>query len=164
MTKFFRMALLPALLALAFSASAQVSMEMEISRFGFMQYETIFAKVHLRNYGGQPIIFGGSDKLTGEIKWRLAAGDIERFAALQRALLNIAAARVRPGGRLVYSTCSLEPEENEQVVQALLTESPSFSIIGVAVPTGLRTPDGFLRTLPHRDGADGFFAAVLERT
>lgn len=76
-----------------------------------------------------------------EIKWRLKPADLPRFAALQRKILANAQAALKPGGRLVYATCSLEPEENEEVA-----------------PEG----EHHLR-LPGRDAGDGFFAAVLER-
>ncbi len=105
----------------------------------------------------------GTLRRNPEIKWRLAAGDLERFADLQGVLLDRAGARVRPGGRLVYSTCSLEPEENEAVVAAFLGRHSDLALVPDAVPERLRTDDGFLRTWPHRDGADGFFAAVFER-
>lgn len=80
-----------------------------------------------------------------EIKWRLAPGDIARHAARQRAVLRNALRCLKPGGLLVYSTCSLEPEENEAVVDA--------EARGRAVRTVLR--------LPGRDPGDGFEAAVL---
>jgi 16S rRNA (cytosine967-C5)-methyltransferase len=62
----------------------------------------------------------------------------------------------------VYSTCSLELEENEDVVSHFLKTNP-FKVIEPNAPAGLITSDGFVRTFPHRDGSDGFFAAVLER-
>jgi 16S rRNA (cytosine967-C5)-methyltransferase len=106
----------------------------------------------------------GTLRRNPEIKWRLAVEDLARFAALQSALLDRAAERVRDGGRLVYSTCSLEPEENEAVAAAFLARHPAFRLAPEAVPEALRTGDGFLRTWPHRHGADGFFAVVLEST
>jgi 16S rRNA (cytosine967-C5)-methyltransferase len=77
-----------------------------------------------------------------EIKWRLRPHDLERFAALQREILGNALPHLKPGGKLVYSTCSLEREENEDVVAGL----------GV-VSTHLR--------LPGRDPGDGFFASTI---
>ncbi len=61
-----------------------------------------------------------------DIKWRRTAADLERFAAGQLDLIRRAAATVRPGGRLVYTTCSTEPEENEQVVARALALLPEF--------------------------------------
>jgi 16S rRNA (cytosine967-C5)-methyltransferase len=81
-----------------------------------------------------------------EIKWRLRPADIERLAALQRSMLAQALQHLKPGGRMVYSTCSLEPEENEAVVTAL--------------PAGFSVLSTHLR-LPGRDPGDGFFAAVI---
>jgi 16S rRNA (cytosine967-C5)-methyltransferase len=77
-----------------------------------------------------------------EIKWRLRPSDLARFADLQRKILENALPHLKPGGKLVYSTCSLEREENEEV------------IVGLPVTaTHLR--------LPGRDPGDGFFAAVI---
>jgi 16S rRNA (cytosine967-C5)-methyltransferase len=87
-----------------------------------------------------------------EARWRVTPGEIERLRKAQLVLLRQAAPRVRPGGRLVYSTCSLEPEENEDLVRAFLSERADFQLIRQ------RT------LLPFRDGVDGAFAAVMERT
>jgi 16S rRNA (cytosine967-C5)-methyltransferase len=106
----------------------------------------------------------GTLRRNPEIKWRLSATDPARFADLQSALLDCAAERVRPRGRLVYSTCSLEPEEDEAVANAFLDRHIDFALVPGAVPETLRTEDGFLRTWPHVHGTDGFFAAVFERT
>jgi 16S rRNA (cytosine967-C5)-methyltransferase len=105
----------------------------------------------------------GTLRRNPEIRWRLTAADPSRFASLQRMLLARAADRVRAGGRLVYATCSLEPEENEDVVEAFLAERTEFRLEPVDAAPDLRTPGGFLRTFPHRHGSDGFFAAVLVR-
>jgi 16S rRNA (cytosine967-C5)-methyltransferase len=80
-----------------------------------------------------------------EIKWRLRARDFDAFASRQRAILKNALERLAPGGRLVYATCSLEPEENEDVVDKIE--------VGEVVGTHLR--------IPGRDPGDGFFAAVI---
>ena len=98
-----------------------------------------------------------------EIKWRLAPDDIPRLAEVQVSLLARAAPFIRSGGRLVYSTCSVEPEENEQVIAHFLKSAP-FRVIQPAAPFEMITPDNFVRTFPHCHGADGFFAAVLEKT
>jgi 16S rRNA (cytosine967-C5)-methyltransferase len=82
-------------------------------------------------------------------------------------LLRNAAAALRPGGVLVYSTCTLLPEENEAVVEGFLRESASFGLSPPAsAPAALRELQderGFVRTLPHRHDSDGFFAARIER-
>lgn len=103
----------------------------------------------------------GTLRRNPEIKWRLAADAPARFAELQGALLDRAAERVRPGGRLVYSTCSLEREEDEDVARAFLERNPSFVLAPDVVPEAVRTDEGFLRTWPHVHGTDGFFAAVF---
>ena len=96
-----------------------------------------------------------------EIRLRLAPADLERQAERQRALLAAALARVAPGGRLVYSTCSLEREENEAVVEAVAAGWRRVPV-EMAEAAG-RMVDGALRTLPGVDPCDGFFAVVLER-
>jgi len=86
---------------------------------------------------------------------------------VQRALLARAARVVVPGGVLVYSTCTLLPEENEGVVESFLRESPEFALAPASdVPEQVRgfiDASGFLRCWPHRHDTDGFFAARLER-
>ena len=108
----------------------------------------------------------GTGTLRGnpEIKWRLTADDLTRLAELQLTLLRRGALSLAQGGRLVYSTCSIEREENEEVVRRFLTDSRSFRLIRPDARLDLITGDGFVRTFPHTHGCDGFFAAVLERT
>ena len=79
-----------------------------------------------------------------------------------KILVNAARA-VRPGGRLVYSTCSLEPEENEAVVAAFLADHAGFRQVAADAPAALLTEAGAARTFPHRDDTDGFYVAVLEK-
>jgi 16S rRNA (cytosine967-C5)-methyltransferase len=107
----------------------------------------------------------GTGTLRGnpEIKWRLSIHDLVRLSELQLRLLEQGASAVATGGRIVYSTCSIEPEENEEVVSRFLERVTTFKVIEPNAPHGLITGDGYLRTFPHRDGTDGFFAAVLER-
>lgn len=98
-----------------------------------------------------------------EVKWRRVEGDIAQNAEHQCGILVAAAILVKPGGRLVYATCSLEPEENEGVVAALLASRSDFAIDR---PRDFPLPlddDGFLRCLPHRGGTDGFTAVRLRR-
>ncbi len=89
---------------------------------------------------------------------------IERLADVQRAILWNAAARLRPGGTLVYSTCTLAPEENEAVVAAFLESHPRFHVSERAPePLGaLRGEDGAMRLYPHRHDCDGFYAVRLD--
>ncbi|MGH9881634.1 MAG: RsmB/NOP family class I SAM-dependent RNA methyltransferase, partial [Pyrinomonadaceae bacterium] len=98
-----------------------------------------------------------------EIRWRISAEGIRDLANRQKQMLLNAARMVKPGGRLVYSTCSVEPEENEAVVSAFLDESDSFAPLELKENPSLVTAKGHLRTWPHRDDVDGFFIAAFER-
>jgi 16S rRNA (cytosine967-C5)-methyltransferase len=104
-------------------------------------------------------------------RWRLTAADLERDRTLQAGMLERAAGLVKPGGRIVYATCSLLPSENERQVQAFLARHVEFTVLPVggiwADAVGAALPDGcesYLRLTPHRQGTDGFFAAALQRT
>ena len=98
-----------------------------------------------------------------DIKWRRQDTELEAIADLQRRILHSAALVLRAGGRLVYATCSSEPEENEAVVARFLREAPDFAPrrIELAPAPELINSDGHLRTFPFRDGLEGFFAAAL---
>ena len=99
-----------------------------------------------------------------EVKWRRGFDDLAANARRQREILTAAATMVRSGGRLVYATCSLEPEENQRVVAAFLADRGDFVR---DPPPGFPLPldgDGVLRCLPHRHGTDGFTAVRLRRT
>jgi len=105
-----------------------------------------------------------------EIRWRLQPGDLNRLAQTQMTMMKNALESLAPRGRLVYATCSLEPEENEQVVERimegardcrLLTQpelSREFPALG-----SFFDPRGYFRTRPDLHGMDGFFAAVMVR-
>ena len=102
-----------------------------------------------------------------EIRWRLAPADIQRMAAIQTAMLENAAEVVRPLGALVYSVCSLAPDEGSEVVRNFLARHPNFEI-DREPPNGRELADvldqeGFMITRPDRHGLDGFFAARLKR-
>jgi len=103
-----------------------------------------------------------------EIKWRLRERDIARQGEMQRAMLESALPMLAPGGRLVYATCSLEPEENAQVVDAILREHPEFRrVTDLARDFPNLAPlidgQGNFRTRPDLHGMDGFCATVLAR-
>jgi 16S rRNA (cytosine967-C5)-methyltransferase len=100
-----------------------------------------------------------------DARWRLTPGDVGTLAASQAALLAGAASIVRPGGLLIYSTCTLELEENDAQVEAFLAQHPEFRL---EPPRAGAVPDavldaGRLRVLPQRHGVDGAFAARLRR-
>ena len=101
-----------------------------------------------------------------EIRWHLTGQKLGDFPALQKRILENAAARVKRGGLLLYSTCSVMPEENDGVVEPFLEGYPDFATLSgrrrLSRPTVL-DPKGFLRTFPHRHGTDGFFGALLFR-
>jgi 16S rRNA (cytosine967-C5)-methyltransferase len=106
----------------------------------------------------------GTLRRNPEIKWRLAPGDIERLADVQLRLLERATDVLRPGGRLVYSTCSIEREENEEVIRRFIEGGAPYRLLRPAAHPDVITAEGFVRTFPHRHGTDGFFAAVLEKS
>ncbi len=100
-----------------------------------------------------------------DARWRVTQRTIARAAARQRTLLAAAAALVRPGGLLVYATCSLEPEENNDIVTEFLARHSQFARVPAAgaVPADLLTPAGDFQSLPQRHGMDGAYAARLGR-
>lgn len=105
-----------------------------------------------------------------DIRWRRQPADLASCAAVQGRLLDEAAEVVADQGRLVYSTCSSEPEENEDVVRAFLARHPEFRVRPLATIAGLppsvvslADESGFLRTDPARHGLEAFFGAVVER-
>ena len=99
-----------------------------------------------------------------DTKWRLTPQQLARRMADQDIVLRQAAAFVRPGGRLIYVTCSLLAEENEDRVVAFLSSRPDFSVTPASGPAGaFLTTEGFLRLSPRGAGCDGFFTAVLRR-
>ena len=112
----------------------------------------------------------GTFRRNPDVLWAAKPGDVAALVAVQSRLLDSAARRVKPGGRLVYCVCSLEPEEGEAQVAQFLARQPQFRLAPVATgeggspPESLR-PDGTLRILPHQraGGTDGFFVARFER-
>ena len=99
-----------------------------------------------------------------DIRWRRTPDDLPGLAATQFTMLCRAAETVRPGGRLVYATCSSEPEENEEVVARFRAGHPEFDLIAPG-PGLMQVADreGYLRTLPFRHGVEAFFGALLLR-
>lgn len=112
-----------------------------------------------------------------EIRWRLRPEQLPEFHRLQVGILASAIKQLAPGGRIVYSTCSMEPEENEEVVSEAMASAPSLNrvareevakslapyLVTDIDPQNLIDADGHFRTSPAEQGTDGFFAAILEK-
>jgi 16S rRNA (cytosine967-C5)-methyltransferase len=105
----------------------------------------------------------GTLRRNPEIRWRISADDIDDLSLRQKQLLHNAARVVKPGGRLVYSTCSVEPEENESVVQMFLENNINFSLADLPFGNALTIP-GTARTWPQHQDTDGFFVAAFQRS
>jgi len=106
----------------------------------------------------------GTLRRNPEIRWRISPADIDDLSVRQKQLLENAAHAVKPGGRLVYSTCSVETDENEEVRQAFLENNELFRPANLEVDPSLATSSGAARTWPQKHGTDGFFIAVFYRT
>lgn len=113
-----------------------------------LPFEPVFDRVLL----DAPCSGLGTVRRDPDIKWRRREEELSAFARVQLAMAEHAATVLRPGGKLIYSTCSSEPEENEQVIDAFLDAHPEF------------TRGEVLQTLPHRDRLEAFFAAILVKT
>jgi 16S rRNA (cytosine967-C5)-methyltransferase len=104
-----------------------------------------------------------------DIRWRRQPNDVAAAAVRQQAMLGEAATTVKPGGRLVYATCSSEPEENEAVVESFLAGRPDFQpvprerLLAEGMPDAVVDREGRLQTRPDLHGLEAFFAAPLER-
>ncbi len=112
-----------------------------------------------------PCTGSGTWRRHPDAKWRLSPDQLAKRQIEQDAVLADASDFVKPGGRLIYVTCSLLAEENEDRVAAFVERHPGFSVKPIAL-AGVEqhlTPEGYLRLTPHRAGTDGFFAAVIER-
>ena len=109
----------------------------------------------------------GSLRRNPDARWRIRPDDLEALAKIQRAILESAADALRPGGSLVYSTCTFTAEENEAVIRGFMATRANWRIASRAsAPAELRElidDEGFLRLLPHRHDMDGFFAVRLIR-
>ncbi len=108
----------------------------------------------------------GTLRRNPDLKWRQGEDSVAELAVKQAAILAAAARLVRPGGRVVYATCSLLTAENEAVVNAFIAGHPDFTLAPAAevlARHGIAVDGDFLRLLPQRQNTDGFFAAVLDK-
>ena len=118
----------------------------------------------------------GTLRRNPDLKWRQSLKSVEEMVAKQTAILQSSARLLKPGGRLVYATCSILPQENEGIAQAFSAANPDFTPLEtVDILTQLKVPDAanlcsgpvsggeFLRMWPHRHHTDGFFAAVWQK-
>ena len=105
----------------------------------------------------------GTIRHNPEIRYRLTADDFDGLASKQLALLKNASKMVKTGGSLIYSTCSLEREENEGVCSRFVEAGSGFEVAAPSIPARLAMDDGYARTFPHRDRMDGFFIAAFRK-
>jgi len=138
--------------------------------------------VRVAAQGGLPVAPSGFDRVLvdapcsglgtvrrdPDIRWRRNEDELAGLARTQAALLTEAATAVRPGGRLVYATCSSEPEENEDVVDTFLRTHPDYEVVDLRTHGNERLAPlvderGMLRTLPFVHDLEAFFAAALQR-
>ncbi len=116
-----------------------------------------------------PCSGSGTWRRNPDAKWRLSEQGLLELVALQGKILEQASELVKPGGRLVYATCSLLPEENERQVAAFLAAHPDFAVLPIAdvwgetIGTPCPVPGPYLRLSPANHNTDGFFAAVMHR-
>jgi 16S rRNA (cytosine967-C5)-methyltransferase len=105
----------------------------------------------------------GTLRRNPEIKWNKTVKDMEQFPRLQKKILNLCAGYLKPGGTMLYATCTIEEDENEKVVEDFLRAHPGFRCIPSRLPETWKMTDGkgFFKTFPHRHGTDGFFGALL---
>jgi 16S rRNA (cytosine967-C5)-methyltransferase len=119
-----------------------------------------------------PCSGSGTLRRNADLKWRFSEAELDRVNEVQHAVLKAAARLVKPGGRIVYATCSLLERENQRVIAAFIADHPEFQVVPAAtVLRGQKIEVDHLARfapyfvmLPHLHGTDGFFAAVLERT
>jgi 16S rRNA (cytosine967-C5)-methyltransferase len=105
----------------------------------------------------------GTLKRNPDLKWRQSPASVKELSALQTRILASAARLVKPGGRLVYATCSLLAEENEKIANQFAQANADFKVVPSSFHGEASAEQPFAQLLPHRDECDGFFAAVVEK-
>ena len=111
----------------------------------------------------------GTLRRHADIRWNRTAEHLRTLREVQMNLLRNAATHLKNGGVLVYSTCSIEPQENEEIIHRFLAEFPMYTVEHARtflphLPSNALTPEGFVQTFPHEHGVDGTFAARLRKT
>ena len=145
------------------SMGAQQARVVQVSTGGALPFKPVFSRILV----DAPCSGLGTLRRDPDIRWRRSEADLEDLSARQLDLLRRAASMLAPGGRLVYATCSSEPEENERVVERFLDSEPGMTLLDLR---GSRPPlealidnRGMLRTLPFAHGLEAFFAAAVIR-
>lgn len=139
-----------------------------VGGIGFVQYDAE-CELPFADNGFEVVLVDAPCSGTGtirhnpELRYFIEPEDIKDLATKQLKILQNASKLVNAGGKIVYSTCSLEREENEIVCDQFLLNNGNFRQIKPDVPDRLLTTDGFARTFPHRDGMDGFFVAEFQK-
>ncbi|HEX9443323.1 MAG TPA: RsmB/NOP family class I SAM-dependent RNA methyltransferase, partial [Candidatus Binatia bacterium] len=166
------------IVALDISARGIERLKQNIGRLGLKSVQPVRADAGLELTGAAALPYDriladlpctglGTLRSHPEAKWRREEADAPRLARLQEKILGRAAAYLKPGGVLVYSTCTLTAEENERVVEDFLNRHEAFTLENAAdfLPAGARqmTRGKYFFALPHRDSTDGFFAARLRK-
>jgi len=105
----------------------------------------------------------GTIRHNPEIRYSITKTDIDELSGKQLLILENASDAVADSGQLIYSTCSLEREENEEVCALFLKRKSEFSLEVPHIDKRFHTPEGFTRIFPHRDDMDGFFIATFRR-
>lgn len=98
-----------------------------------------------------------------DARWNKTEAEIGELPALQHEIIESAAAAVKPGGILVYSTCTIEPAENQAIVEAFLARHPQFQLEQTGDYLPVKRPEAMVQLYPQRDGTDGFFIARMRR-
>jgi 16S rRNA (cytosine967-C5)-methyltransferase len=163
-----RLALLRKTVALSGARSIRI---VQVPGRGTLPLQTVFDRILV----DAPCSGLGTIRRDPDIRWRRTEDELRSLAVNQLDLIRRASELLKPGGRLVYATCSSEPEENEQVVDEFLASNPAFALLdlrpasGTLAPPHLRTlaplldDRGMLRTFPHAHGLEAFFAAAIVR-
>ena len=145
------------------TAAANTVRIVQVPQTGALPFAPVFDRVLV----DAPCSGLGTIRRDPDIRWRRTEEDLEQLRSRQAALLGRAADVLAPQGRLVYATCSSEPEENESVIEQFLLENPGFDRVDLRGSSPLVDPfidaDGMLHTRPFAHGLEAFFAAAVTR-